>query len=232
VAQAGAHAIIGMYSSRLFSLNKSLTPSLIIGSLIPDLDIILVVLGKLFTNISDPIIFFQRKGTHSLIFVLFMYLAFQILSEILKKPNIRHHGLGISIGIFIHILADSILFSDVVFILWPLQLNLNLWEYNNPSLLMTKLLMASEFLFFRILTWIIIEVSISRIDLGFPELLPFLSKWKNIEFYLFIVFIFFSIINIPFYDIIFWIFYIPSLIISIITVWLMRDIFIKNEIRD
>ena len=232
MAQAGAHAIIGMYSSRLPFINSSLVPFIIIGSLIPDLDIIFVAIGKLFSNLPDPIHYFHRKGTHSLLFVLFIYLTFQILSEIFKKPNLRNHGLGISLGILLHIIVDSLIFLEGVFILWPLQLKLNLWANYNPPPILPKLLMALEFLFFRILAWIIIEISTSKKDIRFPGLLPLLGKWKNTEFNLFLFFIGLSIFNIPFYDILFGIFYIPSLIISITIVWIMRDIFLENKIRD
>ena len=231
MAQAGAHAIIAMYSSKLSFLRNYLVPYIIIGSLIPDLDLILAAIGKLFTNIPDPILFFHRKGTHSLLFILFINLLFKILSEILKKPNLKDCGAGLSIGIFIHILVDSLFFLNGVFILWPIKLKLNFWFNYNPPQLLPKILMALEFLFFRILAWIIIEISTRKIDIRFPGLLPILAKWEKAELYLFLVFAGYAILNLPYFNILFGIFYIPSLFISIIVVWIMRDIFVENDIK-
>ena len=114
MAQAGAHAIVGMYASRLPFFNKKWTPAIIIGSLIPDLDIIAVAVGKLFTSIPEPIHYFHRKGTHSLLFVLFIFLIFEILSEILKNPKLRNWGKGLSIGITTQIIMDSFLFLQSI----------------------------------------------------------------------------------------------------------------------
>ena len=229
MAQAGAHAIIGMYASRLSFLKRINASAIIIGSLIPDLDIILVAFGKLFTNIPDPIHFFHRKGTHSFLFVLFIYLLFEIFSEILKKPELRNWGKGISIGITTHLIVDSFLFLNGVYLLWPIQLQFNFWEGYQPPEILPNLLLAIEFLFFRILAWIIIEISTQRSQVNFPGLLPLIVKWKNFEFKLFLSFIILSIFKIPFYDFLFGIFYLPSLIVSIIVVWFMRDIFIHEE---
>lgn len=230
MAQAGAHAIVGMYASRFQFINKNWIPAIIIGSLIPDLDIIAVAFGKLFTSISDPIHFFHRKGTHSFLFVLFVYLIFEILSEIFKKPNLRDWGKGLSIGITTHLVLDSLFFLQGIYILWPLQMDLNLWRNYTPPELIPKLLMVLEFLFFRILAWIIIEISTQKTEIRFPGLLPLIIKWKNIEFYLFLFLTLFAFINFPFFDILFGLFYIPSLIISIVIIWFMRDIFMDENI--
>ena len=117
MAQAGAHAIIGIYTSKLPFIRENLTASIIIGSLIPDLDIFAVAFGKIFTNILDPINYFHRKGTHSLLFGIFIFLIFQILSEILKNPKLRNWGIGLSIGIILHILVDSF-FLLLCFTFW------------------------------------------------------------------------------------------------------------------
>lgn len=232
MAQAGAHAIVGMYTSRFSFINQKLTPAIIIGSLLPDLDIIAVAFGKLFTQIPDPLHFFHRKGTHSLLVVLFIYLIFEILSEILKKPNLRNWGKGLSIGILSHIIVDSFLFLHGIYLLWPLQVVFNLWGNYQPPEIVPLLLMACEFLFFRILAWIIIEISINKNDIKHPGFLPLIIKWKNVELILFFIFLVFTIFNIPFFDILFGIFYIPSLLISIFTVWIMRDIFINENLGE
>ena len=230
MAQAGAHAIVGMYASRFPFFNKKWTPAIIIGSLIPDLDIIAVAFGKLFTSISEPIHYFHRKGTHSLLFVLFIFLIFEILSEILKNPKLRHWGKGLSIGITTHIILDSFLFLQSIYLFWPLQMDLNIWKNYNPPEMLPNFMMAMEFLFFRILAWIIIEIGTHKRDIRFPGLLPLISKWRKVEFLLFVVFIILTLINLPFYDVLFGIFYIPSLFISIFVVWIMRDIFYNEEI--
>ena len=92
--------------------------------------------------------------------------------------------------------------------------------------------MACEFLFFRILAWIIIEISTNKQDIKHPGFLPLIIKWKNTEFNLFLIFSAIAILKLPFFDILFGIFYIPSLLISIITVWIMRDIFTNEDLGE
>ena len=225
MAQAGAHAIIGMYTAKLPFIKKNLTASIIIGSLIPDLDIFVVSFGKLFTNILDSTQYFHRKGTHSFLFVLFVYLVFQILSEILKNPKLRDWGKGLSIGITSHILVDSFFFLHGIHLLWPLQIEWNVWSKYHPPVIVPHLLLAFEFLFFRILAWLILEFSVHKTDLRNPGFLPIILKWKRLEFFLFIIFIGLAIMKIPGFEFIFGLAYLPSLLMSIISIWLMQDCF-------
>lgn len=229
MAHAGAHAIIGMYTGKLPFIKKNLIVPIIIGSLVPDLDIFAVAFGKLFLNILDPIHFFHRKATHSFLFIIFIYLFFQILSELLNKPKLRYWGKGLSIGVLSHILVDSFFFLNGIHLLWPIEMELNLWNKYQPPVIISNLLLAFEFLFFRILAWIILELSINTPNLNNPGFLHLISKWKTIEFYLFIFFIFLAIINIPGFEIIFGLGYLPSLLMSIISVWVMQDCFIDNN---
>jgi membrane-bound metal-dependent hydrolase YbcI (DUF457 family) len=229
MAHAGAHAIIGMYAGRIpFIKNKLIVP-IIIGSLIPDLDIIAVVFGKLFTSILDPIHYFHRKTTHSFLFIIFVYLFFQILSEVFKNPKLRNWGKGLSIGIFSHILVDSFFFLHGIYLLWPLQMEWNVWSKYQPPQIVTHLLLATEFLFFRILAWIILEFSINKPNLKHPGFLYIISRWKTIEFYLFLIFTTFAIFNLPGFEILFGLGYLPSLFMSIISVWVMQDCFLDNN---
>ena len=232
MAQAGAHAIIGMYTAKLPFLRKNLTVPIIIGSLIPDLDIFAVAFGKLFTNILDSTQYFHRKGTHSFLFVLFIFLFFQILSEILKNPKLRDWGKGLSIGITSHILVDSFLFLHGIHLLWPLQIEWNIWSTYRPPVIVPHLLLAFEFLFFRILAWLIIEFSTNKTDLKNPGFLPIIIKWKNLEFYFFIIFIGFAMIEIPELEFIFGLAYLPSLIMSIISIWFMQDCFENRKLKE
>ena len=63
MAQAGAHAIIGMYTAKIPFIKKNLTASIIIGSLIPDLDIFSVAFGA------------RRGSGHSFCIVFYMQIS-------------------------------------------------------------------------------------------------------------------------------------------------------------
>jgi hypothetical protein len=128
---------------------------------------------------------------------------------------------------------DSFFFLQGIYLLWPLQNEWNIWSKYHPPEIVSKLLLASEFLFFRILAWLILEFSIKKSNLKHPGYLYIISRWKNIEFYLFIIFIFIAILNLPRFEILFGLGYLPSLLMSIISIWVMRDCFeIKNGVID
>ena len=71
-----------------------------------------------------------------------------------------------------------------------------------------------------------------KTDLRNPGFLPIIIKWKNLEFYFFIIFIGLAIIEIPGFEFIFGLAYLPSLIMSIISVWFMQDCFENRKLKE
>ena len=155
--QAGAHAIIGFYGSRFIKSKKGFISGTVMGSILPDIDIFMVAFSFIFLDVPDPEHYFHRKATHSLFFIVFVYLLFQIIGELRSSITIQYWGKGLAFGIFLHILADSFLFLHGIQPLWPLTLEWNLWKYYSPHPMINNILLSLEFLFFRILAWILIK---------------------------------------------------------------------------
>lgn len=222
--QAGAHAIIGFYSSRLFKSKKGFIPGVVMGSILPDIDIFMVGFSFLFLDVFEPEHYFHRKATHSLFFILFIYLLFQIAGEIRSNQSIKYWGRGLALGIFLHILFDSFFFLYGIYPLWPLQLEWNMWNHYSPPHYISNGLMALEFLFFRILAWIFIQFSLEVSTLENKWFLPWLAKWRKIEFILFLLFSGLALIDFSGFNLLFGIFYLPSLAMALASIWLMQDV--------
>tara|TARA_B100000941_G_C28497842_1_gene552103 strand:+ start:1641 stop:2279 length:639 start_codon:yes stop_codon:yes gene_type:complete len=204
--------------------NFNLVPYIIIGSLIPDFDLVFAPIIKFFSNSNEPLNNFQNKATHSITFIFFIYLLFQIISEIKKNQKYQEIGIGLSLGIFLHIFTESLLW-DSVYLFWPLKLQLNFWNIKNLSVFHSNIFSSSAFFFFRVLAWIIIELALKKNDIEHPGFIPIVIKWKRIEFYLFLTFLLLSILQFSYFNLLFYLLYAPSLIFGIFTIYIMRDIF-------
>ena len=60
MAQAGLHAIIGYQTKRIIPYEKRIIPAIIFGSMLPDIDIIVVGIGSLFNNLMVAEKLFHR----------------------------------------------------------------------------------------------------------------------------------------------------------------------------
>ena len=221
MAQAGIHALIGLQSKRLIPHEKGLYPSIIIGSLLPDLDIILVAIFSLFSTIEKSTEIFHRTFSHSFFSLIIVYLSFMIMSEVKKNSQLKTIGKGISIGILLHIIVDTFLWFHGVYFLWPLPFNeFNLWKSIHIPVILKNLILSIEFLFFRIYAWFLIKQYLSNpVEHGW--FIKFLTKWMKIESILFIIFLIFTYFEILSFTFLFGLAYIPSLIMAIISTLLM-----------
>ena len=109
MAQAGLHAAVGYQMRRIIPYEKRLFPALIFGSMLPDLDIIVVAIGSLFYPLIHAEAMFHRTFSHSFFTIIFIFLLFAILSELKKKPFLKSIGKGIAIGMLSHLLMDTLL---------------------------------------------------------------------------------------------------------------------------
>jgi|TARA_B110000196_G_scaffold186446_1_gene159838 membrane-bound metal-dependent hydrolase YbcI (DUF457 family) len=221
MAQAGIHALIGLQSKRAIPYEKGLYPSIIIGSLIPDLDILIVALSSIFISIERSTEIFHRTFSHSFFTLVIVYLLFMILGEMKKSQFLKTIGKGFTIGILLHIITDTFLWFHGIHFLWPLPLSeFNLWESTHIPAIIRNFILSSEFLFFRIYAWFLLNQYLSNpVKNGWFT--TFLSKWMKIEFILFIAFTFFTYFEIPSFKLLFGLAYIPSLIMAIISTILM-----------
>jgi membrane-bound metal-dependent hydrolase YbcI (DUF457 family) len=221
MAQAGIHALIGLQSKRIIPHEKGLYPAIIIGSLIPDLDIIIVALSSVFLSIEKGTEIFHRTFSHSFFTLVIVYLLFMITGEMKKSQFLKTLGKGFAIGILLHIIADTFLWFHGIHFLWPLPLSkFNLWESRHIPAIIRNFILSSEFLFFRIYAWFLLNQYLSNpVENGWFVI--FISKWMKVEFLLFIVFIVFTYFEIPSFKFLFGLAYIPSLIMAIISTILM-----------
>ncbi len=223
--QVGAHAIIGFYINKFLKTKKWLYVSIIFGSILPDVDTIIVGFSILFTDINNPFTYFHRKATHSFFLVIIIYLVCMILSEIYKNQKYKTIGIGLSIGMISHIIADTFFFFQGIYFLWPINYQFNLWnDIYSPTPLIKKLIFTLEFLFFRIYAWILLQLSIITPAKNIWFHKP-LIIWKNVMTILFIIFLVIAIMGIPVFTTLTSIAYIISLIVTIYSTWILRDVF-------
>ena len=221
MAQAGIHALIGLQSKSIIPHERGLYPAIIIGSLLPDLDIFIVALTSIFLSIERSTEIFHRTFSHSFFTLVIVYLLFMILGEMKKSTFLKTLGKGFTIGMLLHIITDTFLWFHGIHFLWPLPLSeFNLWESTHIPVIIHNFILSSEFLFFRIYAWFLLKQYLSNpAENGW--FVTFLSKWMKIEIILFTVFIFFTYFEIPSFKLFFGLAYIPSLIMAIISTILM-----------
>tara|TARA_Y100000590_G_scaffold468945_1_gene653978 strand:+ start:1955 stop:2653 length:699 start_codon:yes stop_codon:yes gene_type:complete len=223
MAQAGLHAAIGLQAKHFIPYEKRIFPSLIFGTMLPDLDIIVVAFASIFYTIDQAEFFFHRTFSHSFFSLIIIYLLFSILAEINKKPRLQIIGKGIALGMLIHCIIDAFLWFHHIHLLWPLPIDpINLWKLWELPPIVHKLLLALEFFFFRWYAWFL-----TTQHLKYPNpnswIVKYLNQWKNIESIMFLFIIILIIWNLPFFKILFGICYIPSLIIALIATYISRD---------
>ncbi len=223
MAQVGLHAALGYQLNRIIPYEKRLFPSLIIGSMLPDLDIIIVSIATLFYPISQAESIFHRTFSHSLFTLIFVYLSFSIVSEIKKTPLLKSIGKGITLGMLSHLLIDTLTWFRQIDILWPLPMEpFNLWYFFDAPPLVSQILLIFEFFCFRWYAWFLISQHLKTAN-RHSWFIKYLNRWKNLESYIFLFFIILLIWNPPFFKILFGIAYIPSLIMALFSTYMSRD---------
>ena len=222
MSQAGVHAFAGLYLKKFIRWEKWLFPSIVFGALLPDIDSIFVAFATLFTNITQTVEFFHRKGTHSFFFILVIYLTFSVLSEWKKDPVLKTVGKGLAIGIICHILLDTLFWFQGIYFLWPLDIQFNLWSKYEPAPIIFQMLNALEFLFFRIYAWVLIQLAIQTPPQNF-WFLKFVNIWRKLALWIFIICIISILIDHSNYFLIFGIFYIPFLLMALFSTYILRD---------
>jgi len=111
---------------------------------------------------------------------------FYLVATLTKKPRWNALGIGIGVGILMHVLLDLVVWFNGVEILWPLSSWVNLWEGFQVPDWLSKFLMPAEFLFFGL--FFLMLASISRkhqTDVGYQYRL---RMWTIVQFVLFVAF--------------------------------------------
>tara|TARA_Y100001970_G_scaffold20772_1_gene23460 strand:+ start:14234 stop:14929 length:696 start_codon:yes stop_codon:yes gene_type:complete len=218
--QTSINAIIGLQLKKFIPNKQLLLTSLIMGMLLPDLDLILDFILSLFLKfdfLNNPYI--SNTIFHSLFMIPFISLLTLIYLEYKNKNNINI-VMGLSIGMFIHVIFDILTLKSVG-IFYPLfdsSKNINLnnsLNFNIPDLI-SKTLYAFEFFFFRLYTWMNISLIIINKNDSF-KILKKLTIWMKFQLYIFLLFlllIYFDIDDSVFSNF-FGIFYIPSFLMAV-----------------
>lgn len=232
MAQTGLHTLISFNILKSQSKNNWFLYAFLLGSVLPDLDLIFDFLYKLYkitinqNNLNlNPYLLnkihlsnYDLNMFHSIITISFIYLVALIIYEIKKTKNILNFGNGLTIGLLAHVFIDLFLFLRPVQILWPLNIAgitpYNIWNNVNIPFYAITAYLSLEFLFFRLFAFKLIEIII-KIKNTDTKYILHLSQWMRIQGLLFILFTIY--LNIYEYSYIVFIFYNICLSISIAT---------------
>ncbi len=183
MAQAGIHSMVGMAVQKWTPARKWLMLGIVLGNLFPDADNFAVAIATLTGKPTEGL---HRTFTHSLFFVAAIIIIFYGIAFATKKAEWGNLGLGLGIGILMHILLDLLIWFNGVEILWPLDSWVNLWEGVTPPEWWSKLMMPIENLFF--VLFFLMLASTARKRNTNKDYLPKLRIWTWIQGVLFVVF--------------------------------------------
>jgi len=234
MAQSGIHAFSGIILSKFLKNEKWFVPSLIFGSILPDIDILFSAIAFLLGSTIDDAESIHRTFTHSLFTIIIIYFIFLSITEITSKQKFRVIGKGLCTGMIIHVVLDLFLWFESISLLWPIQPYLmqpiNIWNdiAFSDNQMLKKILLSLEFILFRIYGWFLINKFIDNRNVeNCSWFIKYISRWIKIEFLLFLLFVLliYLNINIKTYMIFFTTMYIPSLIMALISTYILRDVF-------
>jgi membrane-bound metal-dependent hydrolase YbcI (DUF457 family) len=157
---------------------------IVLGNLFPDADNLAVAVATLTGNSTDGL---HRTFTHSLFFVAAIIIVFYGIAWASQKSEINNLGIGLGIGVLMHILLDLLIWFNGVEILWPLDSWINLWEGVTLPEWWSKLMMPIENLFFAL--FFLALASIAHKQNTDEDFLPKLRIWTGVQGILFIIFL-------------------------------------------
>jgi membrane-bound metal-dependent hydrolase YbcI (DUF457 family) len=180
--QAGIHSIVGMAVRKWTPKVEWLMLGIVLGNLFPDTDNLVVAVATLAKLPTEGI---HRTFTHSLFTVVAMLAIFYLVAALSKKRRWLNFGIGMGVGVLMHILLDLLLWFNGVAILWPIPSWIDLWSWYTPPLWLSNLLLTGEYLFFAL--YFLLLASLARrqkTDAGYQNTLRI---WTIIQFVLFAV---------------------------------------------
>ena len=183
MAQAGIHSMVGVAVRKWAPKREWLMLGIVLGNLFPDADNFAVAVA---TIAKMPAEVLHRTFTHSLFTVVAILAAFYLVAAATNKTRWLNLGIGLGIGVLMHILLDLLVWFNGVEILWPISSWVNLWNNVTPPEWFDKLMLTTEFLFFT-LFFVLLDVLArkQKTDTGY---LRALRIWTIIQTALFLVF--------------------------------------------
>jgi membrane-bound metal-dependent hydrolase YbcI (DUF457 family) len=165
MAQAGIHGLISIVLRKWTPVREWLVLGIVVGSLFPDADNLAVAVATVAKLPTEGL---HRTFTHSLLAMFIVFVVFYGISKVTSKVRWANLGIGLSIGILLHVLVDLLIWFDGVEILWPNPFILNLWAGVTPPVWWSKLMLPMEFFFFALLFWYLYNLAKKQsTDIGF-----------------------------------------------------------------
>jgi hypothetical protein len=234
MALSGLHAYIIILLKNKIPYKKWFFPSLLLGTIIPDVDFFFSQIHKLI-SIPSFLNILNKTFGHSFITIILIYIALMIIYEFKKSKKYLYIANGITLGIIFHIFLDFIISNNKIDLFWPLPIeSISLYEQFMFSKNTIILLFTTEFIFLRLYTWKTINIILKN-PLGNIDYIKPLTIWLKIQFYFTLSFLISSIlIDIYYIYILFFLGYVPSLIIMIyilIITWNDLDYY-KSETKN
>lgn len=223
------NALIGFQLTQFFKAKKLLSTSIIFGIILPDIDLIFDFILSLFYNYNflfQP--FISNSIFHSLLMIPFLSLLILIYLEYNDK-NDSNIVIGLSIGMLAHVIIDVISLDSIgiFFPLFDLKSNFSLNTYFNihTSEHIKKILYAFDFFFFRLHTWVIIKLIITKVndDANIIKTLSILMKLQLYIFLMFLLLIYFDV-SIALFSNLFGLLYIPCFFMALFMTYKTRKI--------
>ena len=184
MAQAGMHGLVSLPLRKWTAAREWLMVGIVLGSLLPDSDNLLVAVATIARRSTAGI---HRTFTHSLLTVAVIIAIFYFISLITQRKRWNNLGIGLGLGVLLHILLDLLIWFDGVAILWPIPFWLNLWSGVTPPAWWMTLMQPVELLFFALFFLSLYSMARKQgSDLGF---LGKLRLWTGLEILLFIIFL-------------------------------------------
>ncbi|MCI0617335.1 metal-dependent hydrolase [bacterium] len=140
--QAGLHGLSGMAVSKFVGKREWLLLGIILGTMLPDMDNVAV--AKMDTH------GLHRTFTHSFLFVIAIMLIFYLIGQARKQPRWSNLGFGLGIGVTMHILLDLLGWFNGVYVLWPIDYELNFWRNAQPPTWFMAFMNPAEMLMFAV----------------------------------------------------------------------------------
>ena len=175
--------MVGMAVRRWTPDREWLVLGIVIGNLTPDADNLAVAVA---TVAGLPTAGLHRTFTHSLFTIAAIILAFAVAGWASQRRRWTNLGLGLGIGILMHVLLDLLVWFNGVEILWPIRSWVNLWDGVTPPDWWSKLMLPVEFLFFA-LNFVMLYSTARRQGTD-GSYLRTLRVWTVVQGVLFIVF--------------------------------------------
>ena len=183
MAQAGIHSMVGMVVRKWTPDRKWLMLGIVLGNLFPDADNLAVAVATVMGKSTEGL---HRTFTHSLFFVLAIILVFYGIAWASKRSEWGNLGLGLGVGVLMHILLDLLVWFNGVEILWPLPSWVNLWTNVTPPEWWNKLMMPVENLFFVLFFLLLASTAQKRNTDG--DYLSKLRIWTWVQGIIFVAF--------------------------------------------